>query len=355
MALMATGTGVEAVEAVQDLWDPAGPFLNSASFGLPPRPAFEALQVALHDWRGGRTTWEGWAGCTDGARRAFARLVGVPPERVAIGSTVSEMVGLVAAGVPDGTTVVAPDVDFTSLLFPWMVHADRGVRVTVAPVADLAETVARRQPGVVAFSTVQSATGEVADVDAVLAAARACGALVVADATQACGWLPTDAGRFDALACGAHKWLMSPRGSAFLTLSEDLVGRLRPLAAGWFAGEDVAGSYYGPPLRLARSARRFDTSPAWFSWVGTTPAVELLCEVGVDAVHRHNVVLANRFRAGLGMEPSGSAIVSVHVPGAAERLDAAGVAASVRGGHLRAAFHLYNTTDDVDLALEALC
>ncbi len=347
-------TAAGSVEAVQDLWGPTGPFLDTASFGLPPRPAFEALQVALHQWRGGSTSWEGWAGCTDGARRAFAELVTVPVERVAIGSTVSEMVGLVAAAVPDGAHVVAPDADFTSLLFPWMVHADRGVRVTLVPPAALADAVERERPDVVAFSTVQSATGDVADVDAVLGAAGGCDALVVADATQACGWLPTDASRFDALACGAYKWLLSPRGSAFLTVSDRLLAGTRPLAAGWFAGEDVASSFYGPPLRLAASARRFDTSPAWFSWVGTTPAVELLCEVGVDAIHRHNLALANRFRAGLGMEPGDSAIVSVQVPGAAERLAAADVRAAVRGGHLRAAFHLYNTPADVDAALDAL-
>ena len=32
---------------------PAGVYCNSASFGLPPRPAWEALQSALADWRGG--------------------------------------------------------------------------------------------------------------------------------------------------------------------------------------------------------------------------------------------------------------------------------------------------------------
>ncbi|HVL93151.1 MAG TPA: aminotransferase class V-fold PLP-dependent enzyme [Acidimicrobiales bacterium] len=353
---MATGTAAEeAVDAVRHLWAPERPFLDTASFGLPPRPAFDALQRALGEWRGGRTTWEGWAGCTDGARAAFAALVGVPVERVAIGSTVSEMVGLVAAALPDGSHVVAPENDFTSLLFPWMVHAGRGVRVTLAPVHELAAAVARARPDVVAFSTVQSATGEVADVDAVVDAARACGALVVADATQACGWLPTDGGQFDALACGAYKWLMAPRGSAFLAVGEALQERLTPLAAGWFASEDVYSSYYGAPLRLAASARRLDTSPAWFSWVGTTPALELLLSVGVDAVHRHDVALADRFRAGLGMAASDSAIVSVQVPDAASRLEAAGVRAAVRGGHLRASFHLYNTTDDVDAALDALC
>ena len=68
----------------------------------------------------------------------------------------------------------------------------------------------------------------------------------------------------------------------------------------------------------------------------------------------HNVGLANRFRVGLGLEPSDSAIVSTDVPGAADKLAAAGILAAVRAGSLRASFHLYNTDDDVDAALTAL-
>ena len=60
---------------------------------------------------------------------------------------------------------------------------------------------------------------------------------------------------------------------------------------------------------MADGARRFDVSPAWFSWVGQAPALELLLDVGVDTIHAHNVGLANRFRTGLGLPPEDSAIV----------------------------------------------
>jgi selenocysteine lyase/cysteine desulfurase len=116
----------------------------------------------------------------------------------------------------------------------------------------------------------------------------------------------------------------------------------------------VHTSYSGPPLRLAESARRLDTSPAWFSWVATQPALELVERIGVEAIHAHDVGLANRFRAGLGLEPGDSAIVSAEVPGARERLEAAGIVAAERGGRLRASWHVYNTEADVDAALDAL-
>ena len=148
--------------------------------------------------------------------------------------------------------------------------------------------------------------------------------------------------------------MLSPRGTAYLALGDRLLERCASIHAGWYAAEDVHGSYYGTPLRLASSARRLDTSPAWFSWVGAAPALELLLEVGVAAIHDHDVGLANRFREGLGLPASDSAIVSAEVAGAHERLERAGIRASTRAGSLRAAFHLYNDEDDVDAALDAL-
>jgi selenocysteine lyase/cysteine desulfurase len=334
------------------LWEPAGPYLNTASYGLPPRPAWEKLQAALEDWRHGRTSWEQWNEATDRARALFAELVGVPTERVAAGSTASTFVGVLAASVPDGARVVCPEIDFASLLFPFLVHEQRLDVVTV-PLDRLAEAV-DELTDVVAFSAVQSSDGAVADVDAVLRAAAVNEALTIVDATQACGWLPLDASRLDAVVCANYKWLMSPRGTAFLALSERLQERTEPLLAGWYAGDDIHRSYYGRPLRVAATARRLDTSPAWFNWVATAPALEILLAVGVEAVHEHDVALANRFRAGIGLPPSNSAIVSTDVPGAADKLAAADIQAAVRAGALRASFHLYNTAEDVDAAVAAL-
>ncbi|RIV37821.1 aminotransferase class V-fold PLP-dependent enzyme [Micromonospora radicis] len=337
----------------QKLWQPRPGWLNTASFGLPPDPAWDALQDALAGWRAGDASWESWSGASDRSRAAFARLVGVPVADVAIGVTVSQLLAPVAAALPAGARVVVPEVEFTSNLFPWLVQQERGVQVRTVPLAELADSV-EAGTDLVAFSLVQSADGTVAAYDEIVAAARSHGALVAVDATQACGWLPFDAARADVVVVGGYKWLMGPRGTAFAYLAPAVRDRLRPDAAGWFAGRDPHASYYGPPLRLAEDARRFDISPAWFSWVGAAPALELLLEIGLPAVHAHDVALANRFLAGLGQPPGNSAIVTVQVPGAQEKLDRAGVRAAVRAGRVRAAFHLYCTPQDVDLALAAL-
>jgi len=341
------------LEQARKLWQPEPGWLNTASYGLPPEPAWVALQDALADWRVGRISWEVWGEAAGQARAGFARLVGVAPADVAIGSTASQLLAPVAAALPRGATVVVPEVEFTSNLFPWLVQRERGVRVRTVPPGGLVDAI-DTDTDLVAFSLVQSSDGTVAPYDEIVAAARAHGALVAVDATQACGWLPFDAGRADAVVVSAYKWLMAPRGVAFAYLAPALRDRLRPDAAGWYAGQDPHASYYGPPLRLADDARRFDISPAWFNYVGAAPALELLAEIGLPAVHAYDVALANRFLAGLGRPPGDSAIVTVEVPGAAERLARAGVRAAVRAGRVRASFHLYTTEEDVDQALDAL-
>jgi selenocysteine lyase/cysteine desulfurase len=124
------------------------------------------------------------------------------------------------------------------------------------------------------------------------------------------------------------------------------------MAAGWYAGEDPYQTYAGPPLRLAADARRLDTSPAWFSWAGAAPTLELIDEIGVQAIHDHDVALANRFREGIGLPPGNSAIVtSDH---RAAPLEPAGIQAAEVLGRLRVGFHLYNDEEDADRAVDVL-
>lgn len=206
-----------------------------------------------------------------------------------------------------------------------------------------------------AVSAVQSADGRVADLNALAEAAATTGARVLLDTTQAVGWLPTDASRFTYTVCGGYKWLLAPRGTCFFTVQPGFDDQLVPHTAGWYAGAEPWDSIYGSPLRLAGNARRFDVSPAWHSWVGQAPALDLLLEVGPTALHAHALGLANSFRAALDLPAGDSAIVSL--PASTEtagRLRNAGIAGSIRAGKLRLAFHVNNTPEDAYRTVMAL-
>lgn len=342
------------VAAAQAEFAADGIYLNSATLGLPPRRTLDALTAALEDWRRGDVDAPGFDRAVDGSRAIYADLVGVSADDVAVGSQVSAFVGLVAASLPDGAEVLTATGDFTSVLFPLLARERFGVRVREVPLERLADAVTSATR-LVAVSAVQSADGRIADLDAIAAACDAVGARTLIDTTQAAGWFPIDASRFSYTTGGGYKWLLAPRGTAFLTVRPELRDELDPVGASWYAGEDRWTSIYGGPLRLARAARRFDLSPAWHSWVGQATSLELLAEVGVPALHAHATALAARFCAATGLPDPGSAIVAAATDDeVAALLQRAGIVAATRAGRLRLSFHVSTTEADVDRAAEVL-
>jgi selenocysteine lyase/cysteine desulfurase len=324
-------------------------YLNTASIGIPSAAAGDAVAAAIHDWRTGAARPPDFDDPVGRARAGFAALVGVDVDRVVTGSAVSALVGLVAASVPDGTRVLVASGEFTSVSWPFAVQAGRGVTVTEVALEQVGERAAEFD--LVAVSVVQSADGRVVDLDA-LRAARANGTRVVLDATQSLGWFDADLSWADAVVATGYKWLLSPRGAAWMAVRPDL--ELVPHLAGWYASAEPRSDLYGLPVRLAEEARALDTSPAWYCHVGAAVALPWLAGLDRAAVQAHCVGLADTFRAGLGMEPAGSAIVAIRREGAMGRLAAAGVVAAGRAGAARLSFHLYNTETDMDRALAAL-
>lgn len=340
------------VTQAHHLFHPAGVYLNTASSGLPPDPAWQALQATWRQYRDGTHDIPGFDLSVDRARSHYARLLGVPADQVAVGNQTSVFIGTVAASLPDGAEILTASDDFTSVTFPFL--AQRRLTVREVPLSRIADEITSATT-VVAVAAVQSADGAIADLAGISAACAATGCLSVIDATQAAGWYPLSANDFDITVASGYKWLLAPRGTAFMTIRPELMDQITPVAAGWYAGEDRWTSIYGSPLRLARSARRFDISPAWHSWVGAAPALELLADIGSEAIKSYTTGLANGFRAQVGLPPGRSAIVSVDVlPGAEERIRRAGIVGAVRAGRLRLSFHLSNSAADVTAAADAL-
>ncbi|MFF4170493.1 aminotransferase class V-fold PLP-dependent enzyme [Streptomyces sp. NPDC001744] len=336
---------------------PKKTYLNTSTCGLLPRRTVEAVVLLAEETADGRPDGSGSFEIVGEARAAFARLVGVAPERVALGSSVAVHCGMIAQSLPAGSEVLFPEGDFSSVITPFTIRGD--LKVRFAPLERLAESV-RPETALVAFSAVQSADGRTADLAAVRAAAAAHGARTLLDATQAAGWLPLRAGEWDYTVAGGYKYLLCPRGASFLTVTEEAQDSLLPIHANWVSGEELWVNSYGPLRELARSARRFDEPMAFLPYHGAARSLALLEEVGVERIEAHARGLAARFRSGLtalGHAPVADDSVVVAVPGLGDRADAlreAGVLLSVRAGNLRASFHLYNTAADVDRALDVL-
>jgi selenocysteine lyase/cysteine desulfurase len=325
----------------------AAGYLGTAALGLPTRETVAAMTADLDVWFAGDRGAPDYDRVVDACRAAYARLVRMPVANVAAVAQVSAAVSVIAADLAPGSEVIVVEGDFSSMVFPFLTRGDLVVRHV--PVAQVADAV-REGTALVSYSLVQSATGERADASAIREAAARVGARTLCDVTQAAGVMPVDASVADATVCHPYKWLCSPRGVAFLTISDDWMHTLRPIQAGWYAGDQVWQSAYGPEMRLAPNARRFDVSPAWPAWVGAEPALELFAALDDAELWRHAVGLGDAYCETIEHEPLGQAIVSIPDPDG-RMLAAAledGLRITGRAGRLRASFHLYNTLDDVE-------
>jgi selenocysteine lyase/cysteine desulfurase len=328
-------------------------YLDTATYGLPPLATVEALEAAVRGWQEWED-WHRWERDGEDCRALCARIVGAAPEDVSLQPAVSAAAGIVAASLPvrQGENVVCYERDFHSVLFPFLALERRGVEVRLRTIDELADAVDDRT-ALVAVSSVQSADGQVAD----LAALRSAGVRVFVDGTQSIGALPLDLAGVDYLAVGGYKWLLCPRGLAFLYVRQERLDEIEPWLAGWKSNRSPYERYYGPPLELTEDARRLDTSLAWFLAAGARPSLELLDRIGAAQIAEHDLALARRFCSGLGIPHRGSAIVQVEASDAEAllaRLEKAGVRAAGRGGAVRFSFHLYNDEEDVDQALDVL-
>jgi selenocysteine lyase/cysteine desulfurase len=328
-------------------------YLDTATYGLPPRSALEALEQAAEDWRRGED-WSRWEEDGEACRALFARIVGAKAEEIALVPALSVAAGVVAVSLPAerGSNVVCYEGEFHSTLFPALALEQREVEVRLRPLERLAEAVDERT-ALVAVSSVQSADGRVADLEAL----KATRVRLFVDGTQSVGALPIDLAGVDYLGVAAYKWLCCPRGTAFLYVNPERLDEIEPWLAGWKSFANVYDDYYGAPRDLARGARRLDVSLPWLLAAGSRPSLELIAKLGAGRIAEHDLGLARRFSAALGLPEPASAIVRVPVPDTEDalgRLKHAGVRCSGRAGALRLSFHFYNDERDVERALEAL-
>ncbi len=356
--------GMIAADALADIRAQFQPgqgitYLDTATYGLPPRATVEALQQAILSWQAGTGDWvSDWDEPSDGAPRAFATLIGAPADTIATIPAASVGTGLVAGALGPGDEVVVPADEFTSTMFPLLVAKARGAVIREVPFDAVASSIGT-STRLVAVSVVQMQTGRVADLSAILDAAERHGARVLLDATQAIPFVPLDAliDRVDYLVCSGYKHLLSPRGTAYFYVRRDRWDDLEPRNANWRAADLPFGRYFGGPLTLAADARRFDVSRAWFPWIGATTSLRLLAEWkdagAVDVVRDLARGLAGR----LGVPWYGGSLVCATLAdgeAAQAALQAAGIRASVRGSAIRFAVHVYNTEADLDRAAEVI-
>ncbi|HEX8008718.1 MAG TPA: aminotransferase class V-fold PLP-dependent enzyme [Trebonia sp.] len=335
-------------------------------------PVADALTAALEDWRSGRFSWQGWDSAPGRCREAFAGLAGVDPATVSLHGSAAEGVATVAQSLPPGSVVI-PGSDYRSVLFPLLaLDQDRNpvLRAGGPGGADATEHIAamiRQDTVLVAVSQTLTSAGCRLDLARLAAAAHAAGARLLVDMTQSFGVLDWDLAALgaDHVIVHGYKWLLCPRGAAWMATRADRLDRLDPLMPNWKSTSPPHGYFGGDLAMLASTAARLDASPAWLSWIGAEAALEIMSRLDPAEVEAHCTGLARAwsqavrelgFTSASGEQQSHIAVAEMPGPaaGLSERLENSGIKASVTGRRLRIGVHYFNTADDVDRMTDVL-
>jgi selenocysteine lyase/cysteine desulfurase len=356
-------------------------YLNfAASAPLPARSA-EALRAYVAGRQRLYHLYQAGAQDYDAAplRALLARLLHAEPASIGFVPTTCDGVSDALNGVDwrPGDNVVVAANEYPAVIYACEWLARRGVAVRKVAMPDghldpdrlLAAVDGRTR--VVAASHVHWQTGHRIDLARLGRACAELGVLTVIDAIQSVGAQPIDvtAARVDVLAAGAYKWLLGIPGAAILYVSPRALEAVLPDRAGWIGMRTSV--HAEPRLEWAPDATRFTVGgPADPALLVMERSVELLLEVGIDAIARHTGELVERIAEGaaaLGLqvysrrEPGHrSSIVNIGTgdperdSALVEALAAERVIVARRGPGIRVAPHYVTTVQDVDRLLGLL-
>lgn len=242
------------------LLDPTVTFLNHGSFGATPRPVFEVYQ----EWQR-RLEWQPvqFLGTDIGeylaaARQSIGNYLNACAEDVVFVPNATFGVNVVARSLnlgPDDE-VLTTDHEYGACDNTWLfLSGKRGFQYIRQPItlpATTPETLVEQlwqgvtpQTKVIYLSHITSPTALTFPVAEICARARAAGILTLVDGAHAPGQLPLDMAALgaDFYTGNFHKWLCSPKGSAFLYARKEKQHLVEPLVVGWGWGEPRAFTY----------------------------------------------------------------------------------------------------------------
>lgn len=368
-------------------------YLNIAAKGLLPAPTGDVIRAYVDEQVAGCADKDLLRRQVDETRASFASLIGADADEVGITKNVSEGLNLFAASLlwePGDNVVVCPELEHPNNIYLWYNLERRyGVEVRAVepqagrmPVEGMVSAMDERTR-IVTFPTISFAPGFITDAAPLTQAARAVGALTLADGAQSVGALETDvhALGIDAMAVACQKCLLSVYGFGFLFVRREVAESLVPIHVARY-GIDLDAhetAYSEGPLRYAPGARRFDLGNYnYLGMAATRASLGLIQEIGVPNIEAHIRGLAARLADGLmelgmpvvggGPGPHLAHIVSAGRLGGGRHytaddpavnelyahLAAEGVVFSLRSGVLRFSFGVYNDESDVTRVLEAV-
>lgn len=360
-------------------------YLNTGTVGLCPAPVVEALLAGIRAFEvDGQLGWGPAEAGMNAARGRLAVFLGVTADELVFTRNATEGTNLVTTGIAwrAGDEVLLSSEEHPSMELPWHYLQQQGrIRLRRFPVsADPARTLAAVEAALtpktrlVATSHVFCHSGNRAPADALAALCRSRGALLHLDGAQAVGQFPLDLRAIgaDFYTGNCHKWLLGPKGTGFLYLRPGTDSALSPCHVG--AGSTAR---FDPDegLTLRESGHRFEYGTRDFArFAALGPLLDWWAEVGLEKAERQMQHLTAYLRCRLREVPGlvlhtadawddSSAMTTFSLPGRTTDEIVSGLWDRHRvmtrpvgdWQAVRISTALYNTRDEIDLLVRALC
>ena len=301
-------------------------YLDTAATSQKPECVIDAEQdfyhrrnAAVH--RGAHALAEEATDAYESAREAVAAFVGVDAGEIVWTKNATEGLNLVAYAMSNaaagrggsgaralaigpGDEIVVTEAEHHANLVPWQelcartgaslrwIGLDEQGRLDLATLDVITE-----RTRVVAFTHASNVTGAISPARAVVAAARAVGALVVLDACQSAAHLPLDLRALDVdfAVFSGHK-MLGPTGIGVLYGRAELLEAMPPVATGGSMVEIVTmteTTFAPPPQRFEAGTQMVAQT------VGLHSAVSYLADLGMDALAAHEEDLTQALLQGI--------------------------------------------------------
>ena len=380
-------------ESAPDYWDdirkmfpmPANEaYLNTGTIGATPKPVLDAITGHLEEWAkniahvdwsdGGINIITGYFP-HDSLRKKLGVLMNADYQELALTKNAHMGMNLVANGLDlrYGDEVIQTNKEHSGGRSGWdMLAKTKGIVVKQiilpTPIPDpetiigLVNELITSKTRVIAIPHVLSVPGDILPVNEICAMARAKGILTVLDGAQAIGHIPIDVKEIgcDAYFSSPHKWLLAPAGSGVLYIHKELAPSIWTClpSGAWDSHEDEG-------LRFTQ--RGTDNSAMM---VGFEAALDFHNKIGHRRITDRIKFLGDYLRKGLQSNERFDIQTSMH-PGMAAGLTTYGVKGvtgaelqkamwerakqqprAVGGDFIRFSTHIYNSTREIDRALE---
>jgi selenocysteine lyase/cysteine desulfurase len=229
-----------------------------------------------------------------------------------------------------------------------------------------------RNTAMVAISPCHWTDGSAVDLVRVSERARAVGAALVIDASQALGALPMDLHRIqpDFLVSVGYKWMLGPYGLGYLYVAPKWRNGV-PLERSWLTreGSEDFTRLVERTDAFRSGARRFDMGefPQFHTAPMAIAGLEQIAKWGVPEIAKGIEVLTDRIAmrakeqgfAVLPKQDRSPHLIGIRKPGGIPSglpafLRERKIFVSIRGDAIRVAPHLYNSAEDVDRLFSAM-